>query len=75
MSNKSVVQNKLEQIEKNQIAANSVSEQIAKLIPHLKQRQLIARKLGTVGSSEIRDELNRWLERCNEEIKTILGIY
>jgi hypothetical protein len=75
MSNKSVVQNKLEQIEKNQIAANSVSEQIAKLIPHLKRRQFIARKLGTVGSSKIKDELHRWIERCNEEIKTILGIY
>lgn len=75
MSNESGVQKTLRQIEADQVAASSVSEQIAKLIPYLKHRQATARKLGAVGSSEVRDELHRWIERCNEEIKIILGIY
>lgn len=75
MVSESGVQNTLKQIERDRIAAQSVSDQIAKLIPYLKHRQAAARKLDRVGSSEVRDELHRWIERCNEEIKTILGIY
>lgn len=74
MGTKSGAQNMLAELERQRIAASSVSGQIAQLIPVLKYRQEVARKLDRAGQGASRDELNKLLGHCNEEIKRVIGI-
>lgn len=64
----------LRELERDGIAASSVSTQIAKLIPYLQYRKEVARKLDGAGMGKTRDELHQIIEHCNTQIKEILGI-